>query len=953
MHEFKTKEALRKRIKGILYVLLLFGLFWGQSNAKAQVVSLSKAPSEFLSQGYYYDLKGFYLDPLWLPPFSNDYILAHSLGLRPFLKRPDKNEIPFLTCKNFRDLPFNTSLAIYRYGCVVDPEEHDQYEVKVLSKMYPDPYVYDERYQRVNWLRTLPGVCQKTFIEQVAESYLWYTQLSVPGIGDHPLRLRQYEHFFDEVLFAEQQKCLYFPGWRPLYLESCLPIWKKKNISHRPTKPHVITRNELPSYELMLPANAPAYPSELTGPSEVTIGATNVYTMVLDTSFGKPWQAESLSNDDVHYHFTIYNITEPVEKGLQGKVASAVLSGQALTGGVDVEKWAASRRDLARRLENFNEDNLHAVEDTIEAAQNLGGKGSFSTKEAAKEILMNIVSLNLASSAALVSLGGSLVRSLVEWAGGDEQERSIPSPTKEGFYLIRCIATPKRRGNILRASSVAVKIVEVRSSMYWVKNALQAGAANMSELQIKEAIAESDEQSKNIAEEQQALTLQLTGAADAVLKAGVNQAQARLTGASLWEQDQRKEELSRITSLYNLAVRRKDELIKEGHVLRPQAFLASDETSVTYSLLLQLISIHESDGQFLIKLSDVTTQQGEIYTARAKTEEEALWKVFRIFAGHCGYGRGMLAVELPPGLLPSIQKRSDIFRLAPRGSHLLLDRLNDLTIVLTVVSMAVPGIGQVAMLMGGSLAADRLYERFKNQNLTTNPKTWDGEAAMDILMLLGAAGSGLGALGKFTQVKVGNSFVLASLGNAAKIEQTLLTLQHTAYSVAKIAGVGGLVVGNVKLLVDLKKVNEQELRGIITHSEAKQLSTGLFLNALLTNALFIQGMRVSNSANSKRGPKNTASVKYGTPPPETEGTLDKAERKTNALKAESPLWERFKYYQGNIRRGIIKGKTHYFQWDYTHNDIEIFDERYIHRGSMDPKTGVIYKPPVKGRKLKF
>lgn len=39
------------------------------------------------------------------------------------------------------------------------------------------------------------------------------------------------------------------------------------------------------------------------------------------------------------------------------------------------------------------------------------------------------------------------------------------------------------------------------------------------------------------------------------------------------------------------------------------------------------------------------------------------------------------------------------------------------------------------------------------------------------------------------------------------------------------------------------------------------------------------------------------------------------------------------------------------EWDHTHNDIEVYDNKGRHLGSMDPTTGKMYKPPVPGRTI--
>lgn len=48
-----------------------------------------------------------------------------------------------------------------------------------------------------------------------------------------------------------------------------------------------------------------------------------------------------------------------------------------------------------------------------------------------------------------------------------------------------------------------------------------------------------------------------------------------------------------------------------------------------------------------------------------------------------------------------------------------------------------------------------------------------------------------------------------------------------------------------------------------------------------------------------------------------------------------------------------KGKNKkYYEWDYIHNDIEVYDRKGHHLGSMDPTMGEIYKPAVPGRTIK-
>jgi hypothetical protein len=68
--------------------------------------------------------------------------------------------------------------------------------------------------------------------------------------------------------------------------------------------------------------------------------------------------------------------------------------------------------------------------------------------------------------------------------------------------------------------------------------------------------------------------------------------------------------------------------------------------------------------------------------------------------------------------------------------------------------------------------------------------------------------------------------------------------------------------------------------------------------------------------------------------------------------SESQVWRDLKSYKGKTRTNGLSGKqAQYYEWDYTHNDIEVYDSKGRHIGSMDPMTGEMTKPPVSGRRL--
>ena len=69
-------------------------------------------------------------------------------------------------------------------------------------------------------------------------------------------------------------------------------------------------------------------------------------------------------------------------------------------------------------------------------------------------------------------------------------------------------------------------------------------------------------------------------------------------------------------------------------------------------------------------------------------------------------------------------------------------------------------------------------------------------------------------------------------------------------------------------------------------------------------------------------------------------------------KSNSPVWKDLDPYRGQTKTNGLSGKKkQYYEWDHTHNDIEVYDSAGRHLGSMDPTTGQMIKPPVKGRTI--
>ena len=72
----------------------------------------------------------------------------------------------------------------------------------------------------------------------------------------------------------------------------------------------------------------------------------------------------------------------------------------------------------------------------------------------------------------------------------------------------------------------------------------------------------------------------------------------------------------------------------------------------------------------------------------------------------------------------------------------------------------------------------------------------------------------------------------------------------------------------------------------------------------------------------------------------------------NATKADSPVWQSLKPFRGKTKtNGLSGSKKEFYEWDYTHCDIEVYDKNGKHKGSMDPRTGEMIKPAVPGYEI--
>jgi len=72
----------------------------------------------------------------------------------------------------------------------------------------------------------------------------------------------------------------------------------------------------------------------------------------------------------------------------------------------------------------------------------------------------------------------------------------------------------------------------------------------------------------------------------------------------------------------------------------------------------------------------------------------------------------------------------------------------------------------------------------------------------------------------------------------------------------------------------------------------------------------------------------------------------------NCGPGNSPVWISLKPFRAKTKTNALSGsKRRYYEWDYTHNDIEMYDKGGYHLGTIHPVTGSLIKAAVAGRRI--
>ena len=122
----------------------------------------------------------------------------------------------------------------------------------------------------------------------------------------------------------------------------------------------------------------------------------------------------------------------------------------------------------------------------------------------------------------------------------------------------------------------------------------------------------------------------------------------------------------------------------------------------------------------------------------------------------------------------------------------------------------------------------------------------------------------------------------------------------------------------------------------------------LVTDADIEAAIAVLSEQNSDASSSNAGAGGGAGGSAG---PGSKQDNDNNDRRVNPSRSENEVWQNLDKHRGGIKRSGSGRNTRYYEWDNTHNDIEVYDQRGNHLGSMDPATGEMYKPPVRGRTI--
>lgn len=602
-------------------------------------------------------------------------------------------------------------------------------------------------------------------------------------------------------------------------------------------------------------ATDPPFPARIDGPEIEVPRGIGTFTMALDYAAvtSEPLMQVAYHMNLVNYHWELYDISKMVRAGM-GRAAQE----EARRTGESPQAAAAAGGATQRRgqaaFEELSDETIRSwqeLRDPRKAAQ--GG----SAVDVVTRSFANELNLRLLPVSAIKAAGGFLVDALGDLLGDYSQEKEIAFPKREGYYMVRCIAQPAPRGpnhSERRAASVQTKIVEVRPIESLARNALNAPEAAIAELQLQRAMTSDPAAMARIDQQIAAVQLQSSGDVVAYLTQAIADREAAKAQAPAWQRGQYDRELESLKLRLEQAKRQR---VGTGAAhYRPRAAFTSLLTGQTYPLVLELNELEVKSG-FRVRLTDLTLPDRAPIERNGATREQAVRNAFQELAFHDDLGRGRLVVRMPENWMAEPRELS--LETGDANTAVVRKRLQDLATALLVLSVVVPGVGEVSAVITAALAVERLLERAANGNLRL-----DTESVSDTIAVLGAMAQGAQLVGRLQVARAGRSFVAAARSGEQGALETALRALETARSAGKVldataavTNAGGLIWGDLAMLDQLARLQQDELDGGLTHSEARRKRAEMLAGAIRDHGIMLAGALRPHTADRASGSETT------------------------------------------------------------------------------------------------
>jgi len=651
--------------------------------------------------------------------------------------------------------------------------------------------------------------------------------------------------------------------------------------SNSATESEVTSEDEEISTEVQLPA----WPSNLTGPSQVIANTSPLFTMSLDQQAQSESQAAAVIDEMVHirYEYLIIDMTDAyndysreeseriMERGArieEGEDLSGLPSStnfeesqqfeegsHATTGEERVGALATTRHNLERNRARLDEQNSRAEQKVHDRNSGLG------------ERFIAAYNLSSEDTAEISMLGGAILDTFSEARSSLIGQKNIPIPNADGkHFLIKCIARPQEGNRLPSVDSVMIHtggiIAAVDDSVDRQTFDLEARR----ELLLAQLSIEEDEEARanlqsQIGEINQTLN---TSAADEIelqhglrarLESRLSHLQDRLATTALNSQEETEilEEMAEIrTQIAGISeeteanleerlqmARGRAEDFGNAIAYRPRVSFISEVTGNTSDLMMDLFNVGTDEAPN-IRLSDLTTNVGGVYQGEGTNVSAAVDDCFTNFSAEAPYGPGFISVRSPQNFPHSFLRSR--YRCLAEGGTLALERMEEQARIAGAI-LAVAGTGGAAgALMGAAVgvmgaipSAVRLYERFENHSLRA-----DEQSIGDCINVLSAFAGGAGALGKIDAVPGG--------GIIRFMHRAVSPIARAIGSTSDVLDSLGFLHANVSIVVNISRIQAQVAAGEMSELEGDRQINSLVANGIVDNGVLLIGSIVGENS---------------------------------------------------------------------------------------------------------